>query len=63
MVDKRMWTAAEVEAAKEAKREYYRRWRARHADRVKEYELRFYARRAAEYAAEDVDGESERGAK
>ena len=51
-MDKRNLTAAEIEAARKARREYMRRWRAKNRDRVREYEQRFWARRAVEYASE-----------
>jgi Zn-finger nucleic acid-binding protein len=50
-MDKRTLSAAEIEAAREARREYMRRWRAKNRERIREYEKQYWARRAAE--AED----------
>ena len=58
-MDKRTLTAAEIEAARAARREYMRRWRAKNRDKIRAYERQFWARRAAEYAAEDADGRRE----
>ena len=52
-MDKRTLSAAEIEAARAARREYMRRWRAKNRERIREYEKQYWARRAAEAEAED----------
>ena len=39
-------TESEVNAARDAKRRYYRRWRAKNKDKIRASNLRYWAERA-----------------